>query len=74
MAAREVIDFQFRAQLTVSPMFPARLLPEPVAAPPIVRYHARANLSALFSRDAVRVSRCRREFTATMFTLSGYVA
>jgi len=34
MAAREVIYFRLWEQLPAHPVFPARLLPEPVAEPP----------------------------------------
>ena len=34
MAAKEVIHFPFWAQLSERPVFPARLVPEPVSEPP----------------------------------------
>ncbi len=44
MAAREVIHFPLWAQLPTHPVFPARLLPEPVAEPPPQYTNSRARV------------------------------
>ncbi len=49
MAAREVIYFHPRAQLPARPVFPARLLPEPVSEPPPLINNAFVSVSRLFS-------------------------